>query len=325
MNPAALIIPLAALAALLIWKRTATLHERLFPGLYRSEIFPENRFPARNQAAFRAEVAAGYRAMREASVILCGLTKDDASTLPLTIRRIERTGEFFRDYRVVLFENDSRDATPALLKRWAAENPRVRVISESIAGTAIARLGRTERLAWCRNRYLDALRQDQTYRPFEYVIVADMDLGGGWSLDGLASSFGLPGWDVMASNSLGYHYLRRTYYDIYALEPSSVLKRGCLQRLAGEAWQLRRGDPPLPVRSAFGGLAIYRKDQLTGRRYSGSRNGRPLCEHRALNVDGRLKCFLNPSQITVTGTQEGKGYGPARPGREVLRKLFLNW
>lgn len=325
MNPADLLIVLAALAALMIWKRTATLHERLFPGLYRSEVFPEGRFRARNPAAFQKAVAAGYGAMKETSAILCGITKDDASTLPLTIRRIERTGELFRDYRVIVFENDSRDATPAILRRWAAKNPRVRVISESIAGTTIARLGRTERLAWCRNRCLDAIRREEAYRPFEYVIVADMDLRGGWSLDGLASSFGLPGWDVMASNSLGYHYLRRTYYDIYALEPGSVLKRGFLQRLVGEAWQLRRGDPPLRVRSAFGGLAIYRKDRLIERRYAGSRNGKPLCEHRTLNADGRLRCFINPSQITVTGTQEIKGNDPARPAREALRKLFLNW
>ena len=324
MNPAALLIPPALLTALLFWKRTATLHERLFPGLYRSEVFPEDRFPARDPEAFRAEVTAGYGAMREGSAILCGLTRDDAATLPLTIRRIERTGERFRDYRVILFENDSRDATPAILKRWAAENPRVRVISESIAGTAIARLGRTERLAWCRNRYLDAIRQDQAYRPFEYVIVADMDLTGGWSLDGLASGFAHPGWDAMASNSLGYHYLRRTYYDIYALDPVSVLRQGFLQRLIGQAWPLRRGDPPIPVRSAFGGLAVYRKDPLLQRRYSGIREGKPLCEHRALNADGRLRCFLNPSQITVVGTQDVKG-GPARPGREALRKLFLNW
>jgi hypothetical protein len=325
MIASALTAATALLTALFAWKRTATLHERLFPGLYRNETFPEGRFAPRDPDAFQAEVAAGYRAMKETSAILCGLARDDAATLPLTIRRIERTGGLFRDYRVVVFENDSRDATPALLKQWAAANRRVRVISESIAGTTIARLGRTERLAWCRNRYLDAIRQEPAYRPFEYVIVADMDLTGGWSLDGLASSFGRTGWDVMASNSIGYHYLRRTYYDIYALEPRSVLKHGCLQRLVGEAWQLRRGNPPVPVRSAFGGLAVYRKDRLIERRYSGSKDGKPLCEHKALNADGRLRCFVNPSQITVAGTQEIKGRSPARPGREALRKLFLNW
>jgi hypothetical protein len=320
-----LLIPLAVFAGLLLYKRTATLHERLFPEWYTSEHFPERHFPARNPSVFREKVAAGYRNMKESSVVLCGITKDDADILPLTLRRIEQTGGLFGDYRVVVYENDSRDDTPAILKVWESANGKVRVLSDSLVGSPILRLPRTERLAWCRNRYLDFIRQSDEYRACDYVIVVDLDLKGGWSYDGLASSFSRFDWDIVASNSIGYHYLRKTYYDLFALKPRTVLKRNWLFRLIGEGWQLRRDDPWITIQSGFGGLAVYRKEKLIPERYAGTLNGEAVCEHISLNADHRLRCYLNPAQITVTGTQEPKGYPPVSPLKKTLYKLFCNW
>lgn len=320
-----LLIIILLFACLLLFKGRATLHERLFPQLYERVEFPEDHFPATDQNDFQKKVAAGYENMKNASVIICGLTKDDASILPLTIRRIEKTGRCFSDYRVIVYENDSHDNTLDILKNWEAVNPKVKIIAESIQGTEVRQWSRTEKLAHFRNRYLRLIRESSQYSGFDFVIVADMDLKGGWSNDGIATSFARSDWDIVAANSIGYHYLRKTYYDTFALLPKTILKTGGFYKIIGEGWQLRRGDPFIRISSGFGGLALYRKEAILSREYCGSVNGEKKCEHISLNADNSLRCFLNPGQITVTGTQEEKKYMPEAPLTSALYKLLLNW
>jgi hypothetical protein len=310
---------------LLLFKGMATLHERLFPKLYKSVEFPESHFPAADPVDFSRKADAGYRRMKEVKVIICGLTKDDATTLPLTILRIEKTGGCFLDYRVVVYENDSRDNTLSILQRWEAVNPKVEIITESISGTEIMQWSRTEKLAHFRNRYLNLIRESPEYSDFDFVMIVDMDLKGGWSNDGIAVSFARSDWDIVAGNSIGYHNLRRTYYDMFALSPKTIFKTGFVYKIIGEGWQLHRGDPFIPITAGFGGLALYRKEAILHRKYCGIIHGEKKCEHISLNADNSLRCFLNPGQITVTGTQEVKKYRPASPKADFLYKLFLNW
>lgn len=322
---AILLAILLLLIGLLLFKGPVTLHERLFPRLYNRVEFPEDRFLPVDPERYFKNVAAGYAKMKDIKVVICGLTKDDAAILPLTIARIEKTGGFFSDYRAIVYENDSCDHTLSILKEWQAANPRVHVLTESIVGTPLLQLGRTERLAHFRNRYLQHLSESGEYTGCDYVLVVDMDLKGGWSNDGIAASFARSDWDIVAANSIGYHYLRKSYYDTFALVPKTILKTGLLYRIIGEGWQLRRGDPLIPIQSGFGGLALYRKEVLLSRRYSGTQSGEPVCEHTSLNADYCLRCFLNPSQMTITGTQEEKKYNRASTWVNFLHRLFLNW
>ncbi|NJD20214.1 MAG: glycosyltransferase family 2 protein, partial [Gemmatimonadetes bacterium] len=316
---------LGLFVALLVLKGRGTLHEMLFPRLYRGVDFPESRYPARDEGGFRARVERGYARMREASVAVCGITRDDEETLPLTIRRIEKTGARFRDHRVVVFEDGSKDRTPEILREWTARNPRVTVLPPPPPGEPGPPAERFGRLAGCRNRYVEHLNAAPELLDVDHVLVVDMDLRGGWSLDGLASTFAEDGWDAVGSNSLGYHNLRRTYYDLAALRPRAVLEDSVRWRVFGEAWQLRRGGALIPVESAFGGLGVYRREVFRTRRYAGTHAGTPACEHLALNEDGALRFFLNPSQITVAGTQEAKGDPTVPRWRRDLRRLLGNW
>jgi hypothetical protein len=77
--------------------------------------------------------------------------------------------------------------------------------------------------------------------------------------------------------------------------------------------------------SGFGGLALYRKEAIVSRSYAGTVNGQTVCEHVSLNADNSLRCFLNPSQITLIGTQEEKKYQPRSPLSNTLFGLFRNW
>lgn len=321
----ALIIFLILFVVILLYKKTATLHERIFPALYRRTEFMESRYPPKDKMDFRKKVERGYHNMKHIQVVICGISRNNADILPLTLQRIETTGLLFKDYRVVVFENDSTDNTLEILRQWQKKNTKVYILTGSILNTPIYYLSRSERLAWCRNQYLNFIRQSDLFDGYEYLMVVDMDLRGGWSYDGIASSFSQMQWDIMVSNSIGYHFLRKTYYDTYALYPRNILIRNWFYRIIGEGWQLNRNDPLIPIQSGFGGLGLYRKNKIMDKHYAGKLNDKYVCEHRALNPDNRLRCFLNPSQVTITGTQDREEYRAASQWKMTLRKVLLNW
>src|SRR6185369_1657451 len=103
-----------------------------FRSLHNPAVFPEHRFLPQEEAAesYYAAVEGGRMAMRESRTVICGLARNVAAHLPRTMARIERLGGLFGDYRVLIYENDSTDATPAMLNRWANRNDRVTVVSQ---------------------------------------------------------------------------------------------------------------------------------------------------------------------------------------------------
>src|SRR5437660_6010 len=108
-------------------------------------------------------------------VLICGIGKNVERAMPNTIRSAEALGSQFLDYRVIIYENNSKDKTKEMLKKWAKKNPHVICISENISERKICKKmcmkvrNRTEILAWARNRVLDVAMQDQ-FKDFKYVI-----------------------------------------------------------------------------------------------------------------------------------------------------------
>ena len=268
--------------------------------------FPEQEFPASEelQSSYAKSVHDGRKQMEQFTVTIAGLCRDVRNWLPRSAARIERLGEMFRDYRVVLFENDSEDRTLEFLEDWRAKNPRVRVLSEKLGRKRFPQercLERTASLAEYRNAYRDVIVQE--YRDMDYVIVADMDLPGGWSFDGIASTFARTDWDVVGSNGIlrvavpsNPPISKWVHFDSWAFRAA-----GCPHaednRDAGDHI-FRRGEPFVPVWSSFGGLGIYRMECFQAARYSGE-DCEHVCFHAALQKFGFNRMFLNPSQIVV--------------------------
>ena len=267
--------------------------------------FPEDIFPcsAATRDSFRAQVDRGQQIMSELSVVFCGLCRDARVYLPRTAARIERLGEMFRNYRVVLYENDSVDATREFLFDWRSLNSRVEVISETLGLRKFPQSRSLERAAWmakirnlCRER---AIRQ---YADFDYVIVLDLDVPGGFSYDGIAHTFSTRDWDFVGSYSLMQHLGRDSdgppfqHFDIWAFRPA----HGTAARKLVDHTRLtlERGDPLLRVESCFGGLGVYRMACMQAAEYGGGD-----CEHvvlhsrlRSLGFD---RLFMNPNQIVM--------------------------
>ena len=267
--------------------------------------FPEGWYPCRpeEKGQYFDRVRIGYQKMAQQEVVICGLARDVMQALPRTIARIERLGEKFKDYKVVVFENDSTDGTREMLQYWQKVNPRVVLLSEQLntkKWAPVQDLARMEQMAAYRNRYLKHIR-DQQY-DFDYLIVFDLDIPLGFSYDGIAHSFSHDNWDVMGANGIlvppyGDPIPNPIFYDAFAFRPKGENHSKGLEAI--NALQFQRGEELVPVESVFGGLAIYRSAGIL----AGARYGGHDCEHVVLHQwlhdHGFDQQFLNPSQIIL--------------------------
>jgi hypothetical protein len=266
--------------------------------------FPEDLFPCHDAGGdeFLEQVERGRRRMRELSTVICGLCRDVRHFLPRMAARIERLGAMFRDYRVVLYENDSVDPTREFLLDWQAANPRVEVISEELGAPSYPQARSLDRAAWmaqCRNRYRTHVVS--RYEEMDCAMVADMDLAGGWSFDGIAHTFGDEGWDFVGSYGLEHRLDPHpegpySHVDRWAFRPARDVPAIELA-LRTEPHGLR-GQSLLPVESCFGGLGVYRMACFQAAEYGGA-DCEHVVFHDRLRRAGLGRQFLNPSQIVL--------------------------
>ena len=275
-------------------------------------VFPEQAFPAAADTASDYGLACrrGYAAMAETRVAITGLARNLGAVLPLTIRRIEDLGRWFADYRVVVFENDSTDGTRLELKRWAVANRRVEVVCEDRhdpVNPTTRCLARAERMATYRRRCQEQVLGSCSR--FDHTLIIDLDILGGWSVDGIANSFGHPGWDFMGSNGLVYRRRGLTMneprqYDTWALRFDDALTP--LSTVVAGGMVYSRGEPPVRVTSCFGGLGIYTMDAYRAGRYS-TDDLEHATFHREMIAAGFGQLFLNPSQLVIYGRRHRFG------------------
>jgi hypothetical protein len=268
--------------------------------------FDESRFAPRmaDQATYDASVTRGYGRMRGSRVVIAGLARDIEAIVNTTIARIERLGSMFRDYRAVIYENDSADQTRQKLHDWQDQNPRVTIISEDRndpVNLPSRCLSRAARMAYYRGQCHQLISRG--HARYDHVIIVDTDLYGGWSYDGIAHTFGQDDWDFVGAN--GIIYRRRwlqpnttSHYDAWAFRVDSNFTPLTTKQVNHMRYD--RGQPMQRVYSCFGGLGIYRMPAFMAGRYDGS-DIEHVTFHREMHRRGFGRTFLNPSLIAVYG------------------------
>jgi len=287
--------------------------------------FPEHQFSisSEDRQWYSNLVARGSHQMARQRVVICGLARNLEHVLPATITRFERLGEMFLDYRAVVFENDSHDATREILADWAAGNRRVAVLSERIGDplNPCKRCPRRgTRMAKYRNRYRDYVAE--RFAHFDVAIVIDMDLAAGFSYEGVCNTFGHRNWDFVGSYGIIFRRARiigirigpivRMHYDAWAFR--RLGDDTALTTRYVNAMKWRRGDSLVRVNSCFGGLGVYRIEAILRSRYEGGD-----CEHvgfhRNMRRHGLTGLYLNPNQIVNHGFRGSSFLGLRRVPR----------
>lgn len=315
-------------------------------GAWQDHLFLRARAPApisRERRVAPAPVAATSPNNRRlpqqsaSAVLVVGTVRNVAEGLRDRAARLGAALGGFARVQWLLIESDSTDATVARLEEMAEENGDFRYLS---LGNLRERLPlRTERIAFCRNAYLDQLRTNEIHSVADFVIVADFDgVNDLLTAEAIASCWRRDDWDVCAANQAG------PYYDIWALRHPQwspddcwmqyrfLTRHGVSHRRAWSSCVRARmvRIPPqaqwIEVDSAFGGLAIYHRHSLLHGEYAGrGACDAEVCEHVALHAELRARgnrIFVNPALVTGANPEHTRRPLIRRKVEQVVRELL---
>jgi glycosyltransferase involved in cell wall biosynthesis len=257
------------------------------------------------------------RGGRREEIAIVGLVRNCGSVIERNIQRLREAFASFDRIRWFVVESDSDDDT---LERLAHAEREIDGFSYFSAGQLREQYPRrTERIAVCRNIYLDALGADD-FSDVDYVAVADLDgVNDRLSRAAVDSCWAeRTDWDGVFANQPDL------YYDVWALRHPDWNPGDCWRQqrflmqfalspaqaeyaaIFAKMIAIPTSSPWLEVDSAFGGLGIYRRDALLRGRYVGIADDHEVCEHvhlhRLMRTAG-TRLYINP-QLVNGGANE---------------------
>lgn len=237
--------------------------------------------------------------------VICGCARDIAEYLPKSIEKIVEIGGYFSEYKIVIYENDSKDNTLEILKSYKEKLP-IHIITETGIDTKYK--VRAHRIGYCRNKIIEYINSSllDTFKPDYYInidldnICIDLDTS---SIPELLEDNSW--WDAVFANT---NHKPGEYYDFWALRTeknqenfwSRYYKREYkLSNFFNKVAHIKyfpKSEGPYKVLSAFSGFGIYKIDKIKDCKYDGRwKNKKGLrdipqdCEHVAFHRDMREK------------------------------------
>ena len=270
-------------------------------------------------------------------VVILGICRNNSLELENDVHRLL---DSFQDFSKIYFrfvESDSTDTTLQVLESLAAVVPNFSFVTLGKLQEEIPE--RVARICHCRNVCLDILKNDPLLADCAYVVVSDLD-GANTLLtrSAVMSCWTRDDWDACMANQSA------PYYDIYALRhpvwapndcwhyESELRLRGINPLVARQKAIYSRmitidpGSEWIPVDSAFGGLAIYKRELFENVQYSSILpNGNHVCEHVTLHqqmTERGAKLFINPALINLSWNTHSASKKLAQRFKRVV-KLIL--
>lgn len=255
----------------------------------------------------------------ESSFLVVGIVKNCQKTIAKDIERLKNSIPKYKSLEFLIIESDSSDQTILELSKLSTKIDNFKFIS---LGKLVDKLpSRTQRLAFCRNVYVEEI--EKNYKDVSYVIISDLDdINKELNLDSINSCFNRLDWDMCAANQKG------PYYDIWALRhnlwnPVDPYKQFSFfnsfsyslinkyVNIYSKMIKIPINNNWIQVESAFGGIAIYKRQCFDfGARYEGiDKLGNEVCEHISFHkvlLKMNLKLFINPKFINAALTEHSK-------------------
>lgn len=247
--------------------------------------------------------------------VFTGVARDCAEHLPVVLDNLARFAALYAEASFVFLVSDTNDESRSILERWLAADRCGKVIDLGILAERLPR--RTDRLAFARNSCLDEIRRSE-WAAYDHLVVADLDDVLAWPVSAKGFADAAAWLDAAPARAGALANASPRYYDIWALRHDTWCPDDCWHSIWGrdptetfEAAKVRescarqivipRSVPPIGVRSAFGGLGLYKMRFALGARYCGvDGRGREASEHVAFNeAVGRAggQLYIFPSLI----------------------------
>tara|TARA_A100001015_G_C14992858_1_gene714819 strand:- start:531 stop:1451 length:921 start_codon:yes stop_codon:yes gene_type:complete len=257
----------------------------------------------------------------QTSIVIVGLVRDCEKTIATQIKIIDSAFIGFKEKDWIIVESDSEDNTLKVLDKLKNEFS-INIISKGKLREILPK--RTERLASCRNEYIQLLNNNSNYQNKDYVIVVDLDNANKllkqeaidycWESD--------IKWDACFANQSA------PYYDIWALRhklwsPNDFSKSiKFLQKyniseshykkhlIYSKMIRIEPNEEPIEVDSAFGGLGIYKKKLFDQCKYSGlDEENSEICEHISIHEsmkNNNARFYIMPKLINDGWNEHSK-------------------
>ena len=271
-------------------------------------------------------------------VLVTGLARDCGNHLAREILRIERHAlKIFTAVDFFIVESDSIDKTEEVLREINSKKRSVQYLSLGKLANEIP--GRIDRLRYCRNYYVNFVRQAIGNDKPDFVMVVDFDIKNrAFNLSPLAKLMSENWWEGLFANQKG------PYYDIYALRKEGWVEDDCFKRYRELArqmpakkakqeavWSQMRRIPRdkelIEVESAFGGLGVYRSQVFESFDYASlDETSTGESEHISLHkkiVDSDGRLFIVPAMTNFSYSPHNlAAYGIFR-GIDLLLKARI--
>lgn len=275
---------------------------------------PRDIFNKIDYSEFDKNANIGLENASKSKLIICGLIRNGEKNISNFIKKCLKLCSYFKDYRILIMENDSNDNTREILLNWNKLNPKIIILGCGVNAPKCKmnfretkdwsiskfRIGKMVKL---RNIYLDYIKK--YFNDFDYTIVWDMDLVGSVYIDGIFNTLGKmaenKNIDAVCANGVRRYFRNFTYYDCYAhiMEDENIDSNDRFMhalKIKFNTMKDRNKNKLIKVKSCFGGFTIYRTSSLLNSEYSSDLDNTLECEHTGLHSDME-NVYYNPLMI----------------------------
>jgi hypothetical protein len=226
--------------------------------------------------------------MKKYNVIFGSTIRNVEKYMNNNFKYITQCGEKFNDYLLIIYENDSTDATRDILLKNKKDNY-IYLFEDNVKEEL-----RTMRIANGRNKILEKIREINKNNYYNYLVMIDLDdiNQNGQYVNTIETCFEYSGWDVLTGNQSS------NYYDLWALRKKGDMEYDGWKMIrmnkhisyAGNRFlwskykQYNKGEL-LEIDSGFSGIAIYKLKSVPDECvYVGKyEDGSDKCEHVEFN------------------------------------------
>ncbi len=294
-------------------------HKKIYPVYYNTDGY--DKYTIQEE-----KINEGKKIIKNKKIVFTGLARNIEERIDKNIKICERLGELFEDYRIIIFENDSKDKTREIIKNCSLINNKVILLECGddnpncifnlpnlyYLGDSFTSNKRIDKMAYFRNKYLEYIKKN--YSNYDYMCVIDLDIEGTPNKNGFIENFAEKDWDGIFVNGRmnlpAFFGLVDVMYDSLAYLPVTGRYEDCktqtsMINLSDKLLQLNSYNIKsnlIPVKSAFNGIAIYSLPSIINSNafYPYGWN----CEHigfHSLICDSKF--FINKNWIVYVGKQ----------------------
>jgi hypothetical protein len=226
--------------------------------------------------------------MKGSNIIFASTIRNSGNYLKKALDDIDKCGNKFKSYALIIYENDSIDSTRNILQDNKKDNYHY-LLEDDVKESR-----RTVRISNGRNKILDKVKEINRDDSYDYLVLLDLDdiNHSGMFATSIDTCFKYDNWDVLTANQSTW------YYDLWALRKKDDMEYDCWEKVRENTnipdaehvyvHSKFRNYPQgglLEVDSAFGGAAIFKIRSIPDScRYNGiTSSGFETCEHVAFN------------------------------------------